>query len=98
MKKYSIFSLFSFLLLAFVSCKEGDEKDPMMQIREIAYNDLSEDTKSTLIIDWREASVTKTKDGNYLVTFNTSNDPLLGPIGVIIDPDTFEVIGYVPRF
>jgi len=98
MKKYSIFLFFSLLLLAFVSCKEEDEIDPLMQIREIAYNGLSANEKATLTTDWRVASVTNLPNGNYMVLFNTVDDPLLGPIGVIIDQDTLEIIGFAPRF
>jgi hypothetical protein len=97
MKKYSTFLFFSLLLLAFVSCKEEDEIDPLMQIREIAYIGLSANERATLTTDWRVASVTNLQNGNYYVLFNT-DDPILGPIGVIIDQDTLEIIGFAPRF
>jgi len=32
------------------------------------------------------------------VTFNTIEDPLLGPIIIIIDPDSQNVVGAVGRF
>jgi len=98
MKEYSIFLFFSFLLLALVSCREDDEIDPLMQIREIAYNGLSANQKASLTTDWRVASVTNLPNGNYKVLFNTVDDPLLGPIGVIIDQDTLEIIGFTLRF
>ena len=74
-----------------------------MKYREVAWTSLSAEEKETVTIDWREAKVNKC---NYwekeqeaaCVEFNTTLDPLLGPIVVFIEPVTLEVLGYAPRF
>lgn len=79
-------------------------------IREIAWTQLSEHAKKTVNGDWKEAEVTvarwedvpvkKTKaipESVYKVTFNTSYDELLGPIGIYFDPTSKSIVGYDAR-
>jgi len=73
---------FSFNFLYFELQKRKMKTDSKMQIREIAWNSLSEQEKSAVIIDWRKATVTETtynQNNVYAVVFNTSNDALIGP-------------------
>jgi len=88
------------LILALIpilsSCKKENDIDLNSQIREIAWSSLSEQSKSTVIIDWKKAPVTETtyQDKNaYAVSFITSNDALLGPIIVYIDKTYLVVLG-----
>jgi hypothetical protein len=79
-------------------------------LREIAWNQLSEQEKSSVIGDWHEAEVTivrwrdvplkQTKAAPeviYKVTFNTELDARLGPHGVYFDPTTKTIVGYDVR-
>lgn len=71
------------------------------EYRIIAWNDLSERERATVIGDrnsgrvkrdrWREKDV-------IAVTFNTTEDALLGPIILYIDPQTKKVVGRMGRF
>lgn len=84
-------------LMPFISgCKKDNEADPNMQIREIAWNYLSGQEKSTAIMEWQEASVTQTSFNEvraYAVTFKTSMDDLLGPITVYVSTSSKVVLG-----
>lgn len=67
-----------------------------MQIREIAWNYLSGQEKSTAIMDWQEATVVQSSFNGvsvYAVTFKTSMDALLGPITVYVSTSTKIVLG-----
>lgn len=84
-------------LIPFISsCSKDNDINQDTQIREIAWNSLSDQNKSTVTIHWQEASVTETtyqgKDV-YAVSFNTSDDALLGPIVVYIDKVSLVAIG-----
>lgn len=77
-------------------CKKENETDINMQIREIAWNYLSDQEKSTAIMEWQEAPVTQTSFNGvkaYAVTFKTSMDALLGPITVYVSTSTKVVLG-----
>jgi len=84
-------------ITTFISgCKKDNNTDSNTQIREIAWSSLSEQDKSTVIIDWQKASVTETtyqEKSTYAVIFNTSDDALLGPIIVYIDKTSLIVLG-----
>lgn len=88
-------------LIPFISsCKKDKEADSNMQIREIAWNSLTEQSKSTVIIDWKKAPVSEStynQKSVYAVVFKTSDDALLGPIMVYIDILTKEVLGQALR-
>ena len=78
------------------SCTNENETDLMLQIREIAWNSLNEQAKSTVNVDWKQAPVNELtyKEKNaYSVCFNTSDDALIGPIIVYIDKDSLVVLG-----
>ena len=94
MKRFIILFL---VLIPFISgCKKDNDTDLNTQIREIAWNSLSEQEKSTVIIEWKKSSVTETTyqdKSSYAVCFNTSDDALLGPIIVYVDKTTLVVLG-----
>ncbi len=85
------------VLIAFMSgCKKEDETDPNLQIREIAWNYLSDQEKATVNVDWQQAPVTESSFNcvnAYAVTFNTSMDALLGPITVYVSTSKKVVLG-----
>jgi hypothetical protein len=93
--KYNWLFLFIFSLVL-ASCSLDSSEDPLTVYREIAYNSLSATEKSSIVGDWKKADVAAWLDGNYLVTFQT-NDATLGPIRVIVDPDTGRVVEKLPR-
>lgn len=72
-----------------------------MEYRTIAWNYITEQEKATVTGDWRAArvQVTQWNDKTAVsVTFNTTEDALLGAIVVIIDPQTKKVVQQLPRF
>ncbi len=72
-----------------------------MEYRTIAWNHITEQEKATVTGDWRTARVQTTQWNNKAavsVTFNTTEDALLGPIVVIIDPQTKKVVQQLLRF
>ena len=92
------------LILALIpvisNCNKENEADLQLQIREIAWNSLSEQEKLTVIVDWKQAPVSEStynKKSVYAVRFNTTNDALLGPITVYVDISTKVVLGQALR-
>jgi len=90
-------------LIPFISgCKKDREAypDPTMQIREIAWNYLDNQQKSTVTVDWKLAPVIESSYNGviaYAVTFNTTEDPLLGPIIIYVDSTAKAVLGQAIR-
>lgn len=81
-------------------CEKDKNTDPDMQIREIAWNYLSAQSQATVNVDWEKAPVTETTYNGfsvYAVTFNTSDDALLGPIIVYVDVSSKVVLGVAVR-
>ena len=99
MKKLIILIL---ALIPFISsCKKESEAYSELQIREIAWNSLSEQQKLTVNVDWKQAPVSEStfyQKRVFAVRFNTTDDALLGPIVVYIDSSTKVVLGYATRF
>lgn len=93
-----IYSLFIILFLTAVSlgCSVEDDSDPLDIYREIAYNALSSSVKATVVGDWRVAEVSAWLEGNYLVVFQTT-DVVLGPVRVVVDPDSGTWVEILPR-
>jgi hypothetical protein len=98
-------SNFTFLIIfvAMLGCESkinsvtGDD----MEYRTIAWNHITEQEKATVTGDWRAAKVQTTQWNDKTavsVTFNTTDDALLGPIVVVIDPPTKKVVQQLPRF
>jgi hypothetical protein len=89
------------VLIPFISnCAKDEDSSSLMDIRLIAWNYLSEQAKSTVIVNWKQASVIKTtydEKSAYAVTFNTSYDELLGPITVYVDSCSKVVLGQCLR-
>ena len=88
------------LITIFSNCKKENEAIPELQIREIAWNSLSEQEKLTVIVDWKQAPVSEStynQKSAYAVRFNTTYDALLGPITVYVDVSTKVVLGQALR-
>ena len=92
------------LILALIpiisGCKKENATDSDLQIREIAWNSLDEQAKSTVIVDWKLAVVSESTYNQkrvYAVRFNTSADAFLGPIIVYVDTSTKVVLGQALR-
>jgi hypothetical protein len=79
-------------------------------IRELAWNQLSNEEQKSVTSDWKEAKVSIVKwddvplknktyepESIYKVTFTTNTDELLGTIGIYFDPVTKEIVGYDAR-
>lgn len=94
--KTNLFILFIFSILLF-SCSMDNAEDPLTVFREIAYNSLTSAEKSTIAGDWKQAEVSAWVDGNYIVVFQTTDSDTLGPIRVVVDPDTGRVVEKLPR-
>ena len=98
MKRLIILTL---VIIPFISnCKKDKEPDLNLQIREIAWNSLSDQQKNTVNIDWKQAPVTEStynQKSAFAVIFNTSNDALLGPIIVYVETSSKVVLGQVLR-
>lgn len=98
MKK--LFFLILVLIPFISSCQKDDVVSPDSQIREIAWNALDAQQQATVNIDWQQAPVTESTYNQeivYVVRFNTTEDPLLGPIEVYIDKSTKAVLGQALR-
>ena len=127
-------SLFAVILIAAYSSGCSDDSDILssdeMNYRRIAYENLSQEEKESITIDWKEADILKgvyrnNNGGNYIVTdsennipfffldkdikidensllvaviFRTDNESLLGPLIVIVNPESRTKVGYVPRY
>ncbi len=94
MKNIIIVLLTSVLFIS--TCKKDDHSDAYAQIREIAWNSLSTQEKSTVTIDWEKAKVEPSAyngESAYMVMFNTKGDELLGPITVYVSMVTNLVLG-----
>ena len=88
------------LILALIpiisGCKKENATDSDLQIREIAWNSLDTQAKSTVIVDWKQAVVSEStynQKSVYAVSFNTSDEALLGPIIVYIENASLVVLG-----
>lgn len=95
-KKYTVIV---FGLFYFTNISENDDKEyDNLKFRERAWNSLSDEERSTVLVNWEEAKV---KEGSYwltnkqaiIVEFSTTEDHHLGPILVFIDPKTHEILG-----
>ena len=88
---------FIILLLAIIpllnSCKKEEASNN--QYQEIAWNSLSAYEKSTVIGKWQDATTIETTFNNkkaILVTFQTTNNALLGPITITIDAESKIIV------
>ncbi|MGH7599249.1 MAG: hypothetical protein ACREOI_23065 [bacterium] len=92
------------ILAAMFGCEpktNSASNDDDMEYRTIAWNHITEQEKATVTGDWRTARVQNMQwnDKNTVsVTFNTTDDALLGPIVIMIDPPAKTVVQQLPRF
>ncbi|RCW40346.1 hypothetical protein [Paenibacillus prosopidis] len=77
------------------------------ELRKIAWGQVGEIARETVIGDWKEASIEKssfeqvplkkdsikTSNNIYKVTFKTNQDELIGAIGIYIDAVSNQVVG-----
>jgi hypothetical protein len=99
MKKLII--LFMALIPFISNCKKDNDSTTDSKIREIAWNYLSEQSKLTVTVNWKEAPITEATYNEkkvYAVSFNTKDDALLGPIVVYIDKVSLVALGQALRF
>ncbi|MFI5221283.1 MAG: hypothetical protein ACHQK8_03080 [Bacteroidia bacterium] len=93
----NIIILFLAAIPFITSCKKNTATaDLTMQVREVAWNSLSDQEKKTVTTDWKQAPVaasTFKQKNAYAVTFNTSMDALLGPITIYVDASSIVVLG-----
>lgn len=91
------------LIPFFLACKKESETDTdltTMQIREVAWNYLDAQQKSTVNVDWKQAPVAESNYNGvnaYVVSFNTTEDALLGPIMVYVDMAGKVALGQAMR-
>ncbi len=68
------------------------------EFREIAWNYLTQEEKEQVIGDWRNAEVQFAGyEGKNAVCVTFNSNSFLGPITVIVDPDTKEILGTLLR-
>ena len=100
--RQSNFALF-IVSAALLGCepKINGTSDDDMEYRTIAWNSITEQEQATVTGDWRAANVESRQWNDQpavSVTFNTAVDALLGPIIIMIDPQTKKVVQKLPRF
>lgn len=81
---------------SFTQCTKEEPKSKELQIRENAWNALTEQQKSTITTEWKNAPIIESTFNNtpaYRVTYQTTDNALLGPITVYVDKDTYEYLG-----
>ncbi len=112
MKKV-IISVILVLVLFSGGCSKDHEnliKDELTQLKEIAWDSLSNKEKKVVENNWERAKIEQIEQSKlqliglennstnvYRVIFNTTQDEMLGPIGIYIDADRKEIIGHEPR-
>ncbi|MFQ5605302.1 MAG: hypothetical protein ACE5HS_18710 [bacterium] len=89
------------VLLIAVGChNDNSVSDEKMTYREIAWRDLTEIEKATVIGDWRKAEVQFVVWQGIevaAVIFHTTDQELLGPITVFINVASKQVVGRALR-
>jgi hypothetical protein len=92
--KIAVFILIVFSLM--LSCKKASESDAYIQYKFAAWTYLTDDEKSTVTVNWKQAEVCDVIYENkktYAVSFHTKSDALLGPIIIYVDAATKVVVG-----
>jgi len=109
LKIIRILLLSTIVLYAFIlsGCQSPDKKT-IKDVREIAWNSLSDSERNEVIGDWKDATISKvtadTKRFNLIdlafegkevtiVTFRSSKNSVLGDISKLVDEKTQKVIG-----
>lgn len=108
----------TFFLYLMAGCENSKQAESVGQtnleqtndVREIAWNHLSESQKSHVVGSWKQAKVIKLVMNNgvlqgtpydgkevYLVDFPSDENPGIGGIGVYISTDTKTFIKFAPR-
>lgn len=93
MKQVVIFLL---VCLSFTQCNKDEPKTKETQIRENAWNALTAQQKSTITTNWETAPITESTFNNtsaYVVTYQTTDNALLGPITVYVDKKHICIFG-----
>ncbi|WP_316772139.1 hypothetical protein [Pedobacter frigiditerrae] len=91
----------SIMLFVFSACKKDRPVDKETKYRELAWNYLSANAKTTVITPLQNAVITyETRDGVNVAAamFNTTQDALLGPIFVYISIKDNKVLGIGARY
>ncbi len=97
----NVLIVLSVLLCVFSACKKDRPMDKETHYRELAWNYLGANAKTTVITPQKNAVITyETRDGVNVaaVMFNTTQDALLGPIFVYISIKDNKVLGIGARY
>lgn len=89
-------ALILIVCFSFTQCAKEETKSKELQIRENAWNALTEQQKSTVTTDWKNAPIIETTFYNtpaYCVTYQTTDNALLGPITVYVNKVTYKYLG-----
>lgn len=79
-----------------VGCDNDDPIRDMDEVRQVAWNYLSEESQSTVTTEWKQAYIEYeiyNDEETYAVRFNTTDDALLGPIVVFVRKSDLSVVG-----
>lgn len=96
---FALLIIFAAMLGCEPKVNRADDDD--IEYRTIAWNSITEQEQATVTGDWRAAKVeNKRWNGQdaVSVTFNTTFDALLGPIVIIVDPQTKKAAQKLPRY
>jgi len=88
--------IFLIICISFTQCNKDESKSKETQIRENAWNALTAQQKSTITTNWETAPITESTFNNtpaYIVTYQTTDNALLGPITVYVDKNTYTYLG-----
>jgi hypothetical protein len=91
-----IFAIFLVIVSLALSCEKAHDTDAYIQYRFAAWTYVTDQEKSTVIVDWKQAPVYEfifEQKRTFAVTFHTKNDALLGPITIYVDAATKVVVG-----
>jgi hypothetical protein len=90
------FAIFLVIFPLVLSCEKAPETDAYIQYRFAAWTYLTDQEKSTVNVDWKQAPVCELifeQKRTFAVTFHTKSDALLGPITIYVDAATKVVVG-----
>lgn len=91
-------------MLLSMGCSDSKDYGPDLDVKEVAWNVLSEKEKDTVIHNWKNAYVEEGafsifhpenlgEQECYAVRFNTKDDSLLGPIVIYVAKDKKTILG-----
>lgn len=96
------FIILSLVLIPLLWSCDKDDQTPsdFYKVREVAWNFLDKQSRSTVITQWENADVQEgVYQGKevYEVRFNTTEDPMLGPIVIYVDKVNLKIVAQALR-